>query len=98
MHTPTSIKIGKHTYTIEHKDTIPGACGYVSYTTRTICLGQRSSHTGLSYKREDRDDTFWHEVTHAILYEMGHSLYSNEKFVTKFANYLTKAINSARFE
>jgi hypothetical protein len=43
-------------------------------------------------------DTFWHELVHAILNDMGEDLLNNnEKFVTGFANRLTKAIQSARF-
>jgi Zn-dependent peptidase ImmA (M78 family) len=42
-------------------------------------------------------DTLWHEVTHAILKDMGHKLHANEAFVTAFSNRLTKAIDSARF-
>ena len=42
-------------------------------------------------------DTFWHEVTHAILEDMGHKLEADEKFVTAFANRLTKVITKAEF-
>lgn len=97
MEYPKSLKIGAHRYEVKLADTIPGVHGYVNYTYKYIKLAQRSSRTGCSYKRDERDDTFWHELTHAILYEMGHKLYSNEKFVSQFASHLTKAINSARF-
>jgi len=40
--------------------------------------------------------TFWHEVTHCILYDMGHDLCDNERFVIAFANRLSSAINSAK--
>jgi hypothetical protein len=40
-------------------------------------------------------ETFWHELTHAVLYEMDHPLYRSEVFVTRFAQLLNKAINSA---
>jgi len=42
-------------------------------------------------------DTFWHELTHAILYEMGHPLRKDEDFVTKFSGLLNTAILSAEF-
>jgi len=43
-------------------------------------------------------DTFWHELVHAILNDMGrNTLNADEQFVTGFANRLTKAIQSARF-
>jgi len=41
-------------------------------------------------------ETFWHELTHAILYEMDHPLYRNEQFVTKFSTLLNRAINTAK--
>lgn len=94
---PQSLKIGEHRYSVNLVDQIPGCCGKVSYTYKQINIGLTSSRTGLSYKREVNDDTFWHEVTHAILFEMGHKLYRDEAFVTKFANLLTKAIHSAKF-
>lgn len=69
----------------------------VDYRAGTITLGKQSRITNRSYRTEEMDDSFWHELTHAILHEMGSGLYRDEKFVTKFANLLTKAINSARF-
>lgn len=39
--------------------------------------------------------TFWHEVTHAILYDMGHPLYKDEAFVTAFSNKLTQVVETA---
>jgi hypothetical protein len=69
----------------------------VDYCAGTIILGKQSRITNRSYKTEEMDDSFWHELTHAILHEMGSGLYRDEKFVTKFANLLTRAINSAKF-
>lgn len=94
---PKALTIGDHKYDVKLVHQIPGCCGSVNYTYKYINLGLTSSRTKTSYKREVMDDTFWHEVTHAILYEMGHKLYRNEAFVTKFANLLTKAIHSAKF-
>ena len=42
-------------------------------------------------------DTFWHEITHAILKDMNSKLHANESFVTKFANRLTTVISTAKF-
>lgn len=41
--------------------------------------------------------TFWHELTHAILYDMGNPLYKDEAFVTAFSNKLGQAVESAEF-
>ena len=71
--------------------------GEVRYRERRIEIATNSTLSGRSYKREEINDTFWHELTHAILFEMNHPYWNNEKFVTKFANYLTKAIDTAEF-
>ena len=49
------------------------------------------------YPAAEIRNTFWHEMTHAILDDMGHDLTHNERFVTAFANRLSDAIDSAKF-
>ena len=73
--------------------------GNVHYDERRIQLGRTSNTTGRKFKPEEIADTFWHEMVHTILKDMGeHRLNSNEAFVTKFANRLTEAIQHAKFE
>lgn len=44
-------------------------------------------------------NTFYHELTHAILRTMGeYELNSNEKFVCTFSGFLTEAIRSFKYE
>lgn len=44
-------------------------------------------------------NTFYHELTHAILDTMGEKeLSSNEKFVCTFSSFLCEAMSKARFE
>lgn len=44
-------------------------------------------------------NTFYHELTHAILRTMGeHDLNGNEKFVCTFSGFLTEAIRSFKYE
>jgi hypothetical protein len=70
----------------------------VNHDRKRITIGQRSNVTGKRFKVTDVEDTFWHELTHAILADMGmHALNNDETFVTGFANRLTKAIQTARF-
>ena len=47
--------------------------------------------------KEDKHETFWHEVTHAILHDMNSKLTYNEKFVEAFSKRLSRAIDSAKF-
>lgn len=100
MQLPKSLKVGEHRYKVVSVDQAPrkGAMGEVDVKTKTITLGQRSWLSGKAFKTEQMDDTFWHELTHAILYEMNkHRLWRDEHFVSQFATLLTKAINSAKF-
>jgi hypothetical protein len=61
--------------------------------TNAYACGQEMVH------KEELADTFWHEVVHAILEDMGqYELNKNEAFVTQFANRLTVAIKTAKFD
>ena len=100
MMIPSSIKIGKTRYPVEQPITLKNAvcAGNVTYgqsirvAYRTLVSGRLQSRT-----EHQRYETFWHEVTHAILNDMGHKLESNEKFVTDFSRRLKDAIRSAKF-
>ena len=72
--------------------------GRVYYELGRIELGRHSNVDRRRYTNQEMQDTFWHELVHAILYEMGHRLYSDEKFVDTFSTHLSRSINSARFE
>jgi hypothetical protein len=39
--------------------------------------------------------TFWHEATHAMLFYMGHKLYSNEQFVDGCAGILAQIMDTS---
>ena len=95
---PKTIKVGKTQYKIAHPQEIhkPSPCrGFVSYVTGVIALAKGNGF--FKYTKQQKQETFWHEVTHAILYDMNHSLYNNEKFVTEFSTRLNNAIRSAKF-
>lgn len=97
MKIPKQITVGKHTYTITRPQTIqdPSAYGRTYFHQKRIELALYDNN-GIAYEQEEVDDTFWHELTHAILYDMGHDLCDNERFVTAFANRLCNAVNSAK--
>ena len=73
------------------------------------CLGHSRVAKGIIEIAEkyDRDETvsdgskfntFYHELTHAILYTMGETdLNNNEKFVCVFSSFLTEAIRSFEY-
>lgn len=64
------------------------ANGYIDFTPGDIYV-----HTK---HRSKMQETFWHELTHAILHEMQHPLYRNETFVTDFSKLLNRAIQTAK--
>jgi hypothetical protein len=98
---PRKIRVGRKMYTIDILETMlqNGDMARVYYERNRIELGTKSSVTGRKYSRKEMNDSFWHELVHAILYDMDeHRLNQNEKFVTEFAHRLSEAIDSARFE
>ena len=97
---PRSLKIGTRRYKVVVQQQIgpPGRMGEADHSKGLITVATHSSRSGRKFRPTEVHDTFWHEVTHGILYEMRHHLWRSEKFVTRFANLLTHAIESARFE
>jgi hypothetical protein len=97
---PTRIKVGKTWYdinTVKHMQK-QGVVGGTWYKEKLIEVATHSNVRGVRFKKEDVYDTFWHELTHAILKDMNSKLEADEKFVTAFSERLTKAIISARFD
>jgi hypothetical protein len=95
---PSHIKVAKVWYRVNLKQaTRQNVDGYVQYLPRQIYVYTHRKD-GEAIKPVVQRETFWHETVHAILYEMQHPLYNNEKFVTAFAKNLSKTIDSARFE
>jgi hypothetical protein len=93
---PTKIKVGKKKYKVLQIPVIPGCRGSIYYGAEEIHIGQNG--WGYRFTPKEMYNTFWHELTHAILKDMGSKLEANETFVHNFANRLTDAITSARFE
>jgi hypothetical protein len=63
----------------------------------TITIAQGNTKRGYVYEADERAETFWHELTHAILYDMNNKLTHDEDFVTDFSKRLHQAISTARF-
>lgn len=91
MELPRKVKVGKKWYTFHYKD-MPKA-----RTHGNCCFALFSIEVNTAAPPAEVRDTFWHELTHAILHDMDHPLCKDEKFVTGFSNRLTKAIDSAKF-
>jgi predicted SprT family Zn-dependent metalloprotease len=96
---PYRIRVGDKLYSIDVVETMrrKNEMGRTYYDLQRIEIGETSNVNGRKYTENEIDDTFWHELVHAILFEMGHRLHNNEDFVTAFAGHLAKAIKSAKF-
>jgi hypothetical protein len=97
---PKQIKIGKSRYKITVVEQMPikGDMGRTYYAQNEIMIGRSSNPTRNMYTARQFNETFWHEVTHAVLHEMDSPLAFNEKFVEHFAYLLANAILSAKFK
>jgi len=98
---PKLIRVGRKKYSVEIVEAMleKKCMARVYYPENLIRLAQHSNISGRRFTEEEVQDSFWHEVVHAILHDMGrHTLNNNEQFVTEFANRLTQAINTAKFK
>ena len=101
MKLPKKIKVGDKWYSVEVVEAMveKNLMGKVYYPEQKIKIGLASTQTGKKFAPTDVNDTFWHELVHAILDDMGYdTLNRSERFVTGFAKRLNKAIETARFE
>ena len=96
---PKKIQIGDKWYSVDVVESMRerAMMGEVHYGKRTITLARKSYH-GVPLKLSALHETFWHELTHAILESMDRTdLNNDENFVEEFSNRLARAIQSARF-
>ena len=101
MKIPTTIRVGTHKYTVALVDNMPSkhTRARVYYGLRRIELGRNSNVSCKKFSDTQVTDAFWHEVTHAILNDMGRdTLNRDERFVNAFAARLTQVIKTAKFE
>jgi len=97
MQLPKKVRVQNKVYAVikvkraQRKSTL----GTIDHTHGIIWI---ATHDGFGKKlhKEEMYDTFWHELTHAILHDMREeTLCNDEKFVTNFANRLSCSINTA---
>jgi len=97
MQIPKIINVGIKEYTVLKVKRVKrgNTLGTVDYTNNIIWVATHDDR-GNKLTKDEMADTFWHEITHAILHDMRSPLCDDERFVTTFANRLTNAINSAK--
>lgn len=91
---PKQITIGKTRIKVDLYDSV--------FVGKDECRGSYNwEHHEISIAKQAKTrqhNTLWHEITHAILHDMGeHNLNHNEKFVRGFADRLEQAIRTAKF-
>jgi len=101
MKIPKEVVIGNTPHQIRTKKSIiykNTVChGFFNEDDCTIEIAEGNPVHGYKYDADERANTFWHELTHAILYDMGCKLNADEKFVSAFADRLDQAIKTAKF-
>ena len=91
MEIPKTFKIGDRAWRVRvDTDKMPkGTYGMCYPRYETIRIEVRTP--------KDMTESFWHEVTHAILFDMQDPRWNNEVFVTAFSKRLTQVIHTAEF-
>lgn len=100
MPLPRRIRVGRKMYSIDVVETMlnAGEMARIYPLQKKMQIARRSNISGRQFSELQMQDSFWHEMVHAILVDMEEfTLNRNERFVTGFAKRLTKAIRSARF-
>lgn len=96
---PKSFNLGGLPYKVRVTNRVRGprgSIGRVDYKSRAIDIAAVNYWTGTALPTKEISDTFWHEVTHAILDDMNHPLYRDEEFVTAFAKRINEVVLTAK--
>jgi hypothetical protein len=98
MEIPKKVKVGRVVYSVFRTpviDSVSHLRGYIRYHWNQILIATHKG--GAPRAQEAMAEAFWHEVTHAILYDMQDPLHTNEKFVKAFSERLNQVVHSAKF-
>lgn len=101
MRIPKKMRVGDKWYSVDVVESMRkrGDMARVFYPEQRIEIGTRSNRSGKAFTPAAINNSFWHELVHAILHDMGReTLNRDERFVTAFADRLSKAVDTAKFE
>lgn len=65
--------------------------GFADYKNQKIILDDSKQWAAF------KDETYYHELTHWVLYVMGNDLHNDEKFVSLFSSLLHQSVLSSKF-
>jgi hypothetical protein len=102
MKMPKSVMVGETEIVVQQPDGLKldkDVCRGAYYRSdNKIIVAKGNPERNVIYDVDERANTFWHELTHVILQDMGlRRLNADEKFVSAFADRLHQAIKTARF-
>jgi hypothetical protein len=93
MQIPKSFELGKNKWAVRYYGDSAVEYGRVFPKYKVVRVNVSSD--GKNRTTAQRSETFWHEVTHAILHDMKDPRWNDEKFVTAFSKRLNQVINTA---
>lgn len=96
MQIPITFKVGKQKYTVRTTDARGWITGQLHPSLGTITVA--TTYRMRPRKPREVALTFWHEVTHAILHDMGHPQWDDEQFVNDFSTRLNQVIHTAKLQ
>lgn len=91
MMIPKSFRLGRYEVSVIVRDRarlVSGALGSFYPSVKLLLIAGKRPKKQVAV-------TFWHETTHAILYDMNHPLRDDEKFVTAFSKRLAQVVDTA---
>lgn len=99
---PLAFKLGNLRYKVIETDVLKSAggrslMGQVDYEKRTITVATHNARTKRKYDKGEIANSFLHELTHAILKDMGSKLEGDECFVTNFADRLQESLETFKY-
>lgn len=95
MQIPNSFKIKRKKYIVKGGQPRSYLRGATHHDKRIIHVYDDDKF-GVPFTEHERGETFIHELTHAVLFDMKHPLWSDERFVTHFAYLFYEAIRTAK--
>lgn len=99
---PLAFKIGTKRYKVIEVESMKTArglslMGQINYDKGTVTIATHNARTKRKYDKGEIANSFLHEMTHAILFDMGHKLNADEGFVTNFADRLQEALETFKY-
>lgn len=90
---PTKFKLSRKRWAVAKYPTHATEAGRCFADARVIHINM--SVRGRKRTPQQVADTFWHELTHGILFDMQHPKAYDEKFVQEFSKRLSEAVRTA---